>query len=34
VLPPGSPVASKALSAGNQAAEEEPVDVEIHDDSK
>jgi phage shock protein A len=34
VLPAGSTVASKALGAGQQAAEEEPVDVEIHDDSK
>ena len=30
----GAVTSSKALGAGQQAAEEEPLDVEIHDDSK
>jgi len=34
VLPAGSTVANKALGAGANQAEEEALDVEIHDENK
>jgi phage shock protein A len=34
VLPAGAPVTNKALGAGAQQQEEEPLDLEIHDENK